>query len=248
MSGPGQGCEGGMGATVLDSWSEWRAQTRDLEKQSVLSAGAVAEACSYRTVKKRRACSAAISAQALAAHRCSPIFVAMSETSTVKKWFGDTGFGFFAPDDGGDDVFIHCKQLVDTEVLEQGDTVSFDKEYDDRKGKYKASNCTMTSGGGGGVAVAVAAWAEAGRERNGASRMVAARAGELERDGRSAWLCLSLKLSARDSVRQHRVISVTKNEKTCLPRCTSGTLDDDLPRLTELVASGPGCRQPDEEG
>ena len=30
------GAEGGMSATVLGSWSEWRAQTRDLEKQSML--------------------------------------------------------------------------------------------------------------------------------------------------------------------------------------------------------------------
>ena len=57
---------------------------------------------------------------------------------------------FFFPEDGGDDVFIHCKQLVDAEVLEQGDTVSFDREHDDRKGKHKASNCTVTSSGGGG--------------------------------------------------------------------------------------------------
>ena len=37
--------------------------------------------------------------------------------------------------------------------LQQGDTVSYDTEYDDRKGKYSAIRCTVTSsgvGGGGG--------------------------------------------------------------------------------------------------
>ena len=36
---PGE--EGGMSATVLDNWSEWRARTRDFEKQLLPSAGAV---------------------------------------------------------------------------------------------------------------------------------------------------------------------------------------------------------------
>ena len=55
-----------MGATVLESWSEWRAQTRDLLKRSELKAEVVGEArkdteelmSSFRTVKKRRACPA----------------------------------------------------------------------------------------------------------------------------------------------------------------------------------------------
>lgn len=75
---------------------------------------------------------------------------AMSKTGTVKKFFEDKGFGFIVPDDGGDDVFIHVKDLVNAEGLEQGDQVTFDTEYDDRKGKYKASNCSSTGGGGGG--------------------------------------------------------------------------------------------------
>ena len=53
-------------ATVLESWSEWRAQTRDLMKRSELKAEVVGEArkdleelvSSFRTVKKRRACPA----------------------------------------------------------------------------------------------------------------------------------------------------------------------------------------------
>ena len=49
--------------------------------------------------------------------------------------------------DGSDDMFIHCKQLVDTEGLQQGITVSHDTKY---FRKYRASNCTVTSSGGGG--------------------------------------------------------------------------------------------------
>ena len=37
-------------------------------------------------------------------------------------------------DDGGDDVFIHRKQLCDTEKLPQRDTVSYDTDHDDGKG------------------------------------------------------------------------------------------------------------------
>ena len=38
------------------------------------------------------------------------------------------------PGDGGDDVFIHHQQHYDTR-----DTGPYDTDYDDRKGKYRAS-------------------------------------------------------------------------------------------------------------
>lgn len=74
----------------------------------------------------------------------------MSKTGTVKKFFEDKGFGFIVPDEGGDDVFIHVNALVNCEGLGQGDAVTFDTEWDDRKGKYKASNCSVSGGGSGG--------------------------------------------------------------------------------------------------
>ena len=60
------GAEGGMGAVELDSWSEWRIQSRDLVRRSELNARVSEDArrdleelkSSYRTVKKRRACPA----------------------------------------------------------------------------------------------------------------------------------------------------------------------------------------------
>ena len=55
---------------------------------------------------------------------------ARSKTGSVKQWFQSKGFGFITPDDGGTDVFIHSKQLVDTDGLQRGNTVSYDTEYE----------------------------------------------------------------------------------------------------------------------
>ena len=63
----------------------------------------------------------------------------------MKRWFNDNSFGFITPTDGGEDVYIHWKQLVGTKVLRQGDTVSYDTEYDNSKGMYKAIKCVVTS-------------------------------------------------------------------------------------------------------
>ena len=77
-------------------------------------------------------------------------------TGTVKKFFEEKGFGFITPDDGSEDVFVHRKVHGDgsdrSAYLEQGDTVTYEVEWDDRKGKYSASSCTgfKSSGGGGG--------------------------------------------------------------------------------------------------
>jgi CspA family cold shock protein len=51
-------------------------------------------------------------------------------TGTV-KWFNESkGYGFIAPTDGGDDVFVHCSAMEGeglTTLLE-GQTVEFDVE------------------------------------------------------------------------------------------------------------------------
>merc|ERR1711924_9155 len=77
----------------------------------------------------------------------------MSLSGTVKKFFEDKGFGFITPDDGGDDVFAHVKECPDLEGCGPGDAVAFDTKWDDRKGKYNATNLSTTgskNGGGGG--------------------------------------------------------------------------------------------------
>ena len=75
----------------------------------------------------------------------------MSTTGVLKTMFAEKGFGFVKPDDGGDDCFVHVKDNPELDGVDKGGaSVSFDKEWDDRKGKYKGVNCRVTGGGGGG--------------------------------------------------------------------------------------------------
>ena len=52
------------------------------------------------------------------------------KTGTV-KWFNETkGFGFIAPTDGGDDVFVHFSRIVGDgfKTLKEGQAVEFEVE------------------------------------------------------------------------------------------------------------------------
>merc|ERR1712151_156812 len=83
-----------------------------------------------------------------------PSLVSAMPTGTIKKFFEDKGFGFITPDDGSEDVFVHRKVHGEdrSAYLEQGEKVTYEVEWDDRKQKYSASSCTgfKTGGGGGG--------------------------------------------------------------------------------------------------
>src|SRR5437763_11599068 len=69
---------------------------------------------------------------------------------TVKFFNGAKGFGFIAPDDGGNDVFVHISALERSGLgsLNEGDQVSFELEQDRRSGKLAAVDLQVTGSAG----------------------------------------------------------------------------------------------------
>ncbi len=64
-------------------------------------------------------------------------------TGTVKFFNATKGFGFIAPTDGGNDVFVHVSALerAGISTLREGDKVSYDVVSE--RGKLAASNIQM---------------------------------------------------------------------------------------------------------
>ena len=61
---------------------------------------------------------------------------------TVKFYNVNKGFGFIAPDGGGNDVFVHATAVerAGMGTLREGQKVSFETETDRRSGKTAATN------------------------------------------------------------------------------------------------------------
>ena len=59
------------------------------------------------------------------------------------KWFNPTkGYGFIAPDNGGNDVFVHITALESSglSTLDEGQQVSYETEVNSKTGKTSAVN------------------------------------------------------------------------------------------------------------
>lgn len=64
-------------------------------------------------------------------------------SSGTVKWYNATkGFGFIAPVDGGNDVFVHVSAVerAGLQGLTEGQTISYEIEVDEKRGKSSAVN------------------------------------------------------------------------------------------------------------
>jgi CspA family cold shock protein len=64
-----------------------------------------------------------------------------SMTTGTVKWFNPTkGYGFIAPDDGGNDVFLHISAVERAGLSSpnEGDKLNFELERDNKSGKMSA--------------------------------------------------------------------------------------------------------------
>ncbi|MGX7741081.1 cold-shock protein [Rhodopseudomonas parapalustris] len=66
-------------------------------------------------------------------------------TGTVKWFNGQKGFGFIAPSDGSNDVFVHISAVERAGLsgLAEGQKVSFEVKVDKMRGKSSAENLTL---------------------------------------------------------------------------------------------------------
>lgn len=68
------------------------------------------------------------------------------KTGVLKTFLSEQGYGFISPDAGGDDIFAHARQFdgdVEEAQLQKGDRVIFETEFDEKKGKQKASRWSL---------------------------------------------------------------------------------------------------------
>ena len=63
-------------------------------------------------------------------------------TGRVKFFNAQKGYGFIAPEDGSQDVFVHVSAVEQAgmSTLHEGQRVSFDVVTDQRRGKTNAQN------------------------------------------------------------------------------------------------------------
>jgi cold shock CspA family protein len=92
-------------------------------------------------------------------------------SGSIIRWQSERGFGFIKPDDGGKALFCLVSGLTYGDgSVRDGDSVTFEIDFDERKGKDRAVKVQSTCGGGGG---------------GGRSRSPPPRRGDRDRESRS---------------------------------------------------------------
>jgi len=74
------------------------------------------------------------------------------KSGTVKMWNEEKGFGFLSPAGGGEDVFVHRSAVGEGVVLSQGQSVSFEAVWDDKKRKDRAASVQVEAAAEGEAA------------------------------------------------------------------------------------------------
>lgn len=89
-------------------------------------------------------------------------------TGTVKFFNPAKGFGFIAPDDGGQDVFVHVSAIQNSRLsaLNEGDQVSYEIEVDRRSGKVTAVDLELLQAAEPGARSSRAAHTSGGFQQN----------------------------------------------------------------------------------
>ena len=67
------------------------------------------------------------------------------QTGTVKFFNTTKGFGFIAPEGGGDDVFVHISALQRSglDTINEGDKVQFNTAVNQRSGKTAVDSISI---------------------------------------------------------------------------------------------------------